>query len=136
MYQRITDETAGSEDAAYTLLGRILPTATPRPKSIIGTLATSTPVKAIDSFNKAFIDLMTTSLGIVAALSWNEYFKSLFLEGGPFYESVGTSGLLYVAIFVTILAYLATIFVSSLFPERGIGTKENPIQKSIEKQTT
>jgi hypothetical protein len=39
--------------------------------------------------------------------------------------------LLYVAIFATILAYLATVFVTSLYPDRSIATKENPIEKSL-----
>jgi hypothetical protein len=120
------------EDDTYTLIGRIQPTATPKP-SIISSIATSKPAQAIDKFNKTFIDLMVSSLGFVAALSWSNYFKSLFEEGGPFYNTVGQSGLLYVALFATLLAYFATIFVTTLYPERQIAKKENPIEKSIEK---
>jgi len=131
MYYQVPTNTATvlPEQSSFTLLGRISePTQKP---SIVKSISTSKPAKAIFNFNKVFVDLMVSSLGIVAGLSWNEYFKSLFQEGGRFYKTVGASGLLYVAIFATILAYLATVFVTSLYPDRSIVTKENPIEKSL-----
>ena len=126
MYIGVSETGGVNDENSYTLLGRVVE-ETQKPTSLVGKLATSKPVKAIDSFNKAFIDLMVSSIGFVAALSWNDYFKSLFQEGGAFYKTVGASGLLYVAIFATILAYIATVFVTSIFPEREIAKKNNPI---------
>jgi hypothetical protein len=123
----LSGNTSTEDDDSYTLIGKV----STEPPSLLGKLATSSPVKAIDSFNKSFIDLMVSSLGFVAALSWNDWIKSLFLQGGVFYKSIGANGLLYVALFVTILAYVATAFVTSIFPDREIAKKNNPI--TIEK---
>lgn len=131
MYYQV-NTTNASEESSFTLLGRINePTQKPS-ESIVKSIATSKPAKVIFNFNKVFIDLMVSSLGIVAGLSWNEYFKSLFQKGGRFYNSVGASGLLYVALSATVLAYLATVLVTSLYPDRSIVKKENPVEKSIQ----
>lgn len=133
-YYRVPTNTTAvlPEESSYTLLGKIRePTEKP---SIVKSISTSKPVKAIFNFNKVFVDLMVSSLGIVAGLSWNEYFKSMFQEGGRFYKTVGASGLLYVAMFATLLAYLATVLVTTLYPDRPIPVKDNPIKKSIDKE--
>jgi hypothetical protein len=97
-------ETPGNrtDENDYVLLAR------EESDTMIDKIATSAPVAAISDFNKAFLDLLISSIGFVAALSWNDYIKSLFQKGGVFYERVGSGGLLYVAMFITVLAYVAT----------------------------
>jgi len=111
-------------EADYTLLGTI------EPSSKFGKVLESTKKElpnTIFKMNKNFVNLMVGSLGFVAALSWNDFFKSLFEKGGIF-EKVGNSGLLLTAIFVTFVAFLATVFATSLYPEDKVEGKKNPIK--------
>jgi len=57
--------------------------------------------------------LITAAFGLIAALAWNEAIKSLFVEGGPLYF-LASSGIWAYAIFVTILAVIATIWIGRL----------------------
>ena len=81
-------ETPGNrtDENDYVLLAR------EESDTMIDKIATSAPVAAISDFNKAFLDLLISSIGFVAALSWNDYIKSLFQKGGVFYERVGSGG--------------------------------------------
>lgn len=129
MYWTLHDHRQPEDEETYMLLARQA-TITPKPNSIVQTIATSKPVVAIDRFNRTFVDLIVSSLGFVAALSWNDFFKSLFLPGGPFHKA-GGNGLLYVALFITVLAYGMTILVTTMYPEREVAKKPNPIEKSL-----
>lgn len=121
-------ETPGNrtDENDYVLLAR------EESDTVIDKIATSAPVAAISDFNKAFLDLLISSIGFVAALSWNDYIKSLFQRGGVFYDRVGSGGLLYVALFITVLAYVATIVVKTIYPDRKVASKTNPIKTSID----
>lgn len=77
------------------------------------------------AFGETFADLIITSLGLVAALSWNDYIKSLFSENGIFHRISGTRSLFIVAIIMTCLAFVATYAVSRFFP----GCVETPDTK-------
>ncbi|WP_292466553.1 DUF5654 family protein [Methanolobus sp.] len=57
--------------------------------------------------------LMTAAFGLVAALAWNGAIQSLFAEGGPFYF-LAAWGVWAYAIFVTILAVVATIWIGRM----------------------
>lgn len=72
--------------------------------------------ESVNAFGETFADLIITSLGLVAALSWNDYIKSLFADGGIFHRLAGTRSLLIVAIIMTCLAFVATYMVSRVFP--------------------
>ena len=110
-------------DTEYTLLGRVEKNSLGQ---VLETTKTELP-KKIFKLNKNFVNLMVGSLGFVAALSWNDFFKSLFEKGGIF-EKVGNSGLLITAMFVTFIAFIATGFATSLYPEDPIEGKKNPIK--------
>lgn len=86
--------------------------------------------ESVNAFGETFADLIVTSLGIVAALSWNEYIKSLFAEGGVFHRLAGTRSLLIVAVTMTVLAFIATYIVSNLFPG-CIDTGDTKFKKKI-----
>lgn len=57
--------------------------------------------------------LMTAAFGLVAALAWNDAISSLFKEGGPLY-SLAAYGPWAYAIFVTIIAVIATIYIGKV----------------------
>lgn len=57
--------------------------------------------------------LITAAFGLVAALAWNDAIKSLFMEGGPLYF-LASWGIWAYAIFVTILAVVATIWIGRM----------------------
>jgi hypothetical protein len=57
--------------------------------------------------------LITAAFGLVAALAWNDAIKSLFAETGPLYF-LATYGPWLYAIFVTILAVIATIWIGRI----------------------
>ncbi len=125
MYWELEGKRTNKDD--YALLAK------PKKQTdLIDTIATSAPVTAISDLNKSFVDLIVSSLGFVAALSWNDWIKSLFERGGALHKYVGNSGLLYVAVFITLLAYVATSLVKTIYPERTIATKTNPLEKSLE----
>lgn len=86
--------------------------------------------ESFNAFGETFADLIVTSLGIVAALSWNEYIKSLFAEGGIFHRLAGTRSLLLVAVTMTVLAFIATYLVSKLFPG-CIDTGDTKFKKKV-----
>jgi hypothetical protein len=77
--------------------------------------------------NRNFASLITTSLGVTAALSFNDAIKSLFEKGGVFH-SVGKHGVWYTATFVTFLAFLATYAFTLRYPDASPTIKENPIK--------
>lgn len=54
--------------------------------------------------------LITAAFGLIAALAWNDAIKSLFMEGGPLCF-LASWGIWAYAIFVTILAVVATIWI-------------------------
>lgn len=125
MYWELEEHRSEDEKTDYILLGR------PETTGLVDKLATSKPAVALDRFNRSFMDLLVSSMGFVAALSWNEYFKSLFQPGGLLYHSFGKSGLLLVALAVTVLAYLGTVLVTLMYPERQIATKTNPLERGV-----
>jgi len=84
----------------------------------------------VNAFGETFADLIVTSLGFVAALSWNDYIKSLFAEGGVFHRLAGTRSLLLVAVTMTFLAFLATYAVSKFFPG-CIDTADTKFKKRV-----
>jgi hypothetical protein len=127
MYWELEEKRSKEDQDSYILLGGEKATK----PSIVDKIATSKPAVVIDKFNRSFMDLLVSSTGFVAALSWNEWIKSLFQEGGIFFKSVGRNGLLYVALFVTVLAYIMTVVVTSLYPDRPIASKNNPIEASV-----
>jgi hypothetical protein len=57
--------------------------------------------------------LVTAAFGLVAALAWNEAIKSLFAEGGALYF-FASWGIWAYAIFVTVIAVLATIWIGRM----------------------
>jgi len=124
MYWELEEHRSEDDKNDYVLLGK------PDQSGLVEQLATSKPAMALDKFNRSFMDLLVSSIGFVAALSWSDYLKSLFVPGGAFHSSVGKSGPLIVALFVTVLAYLATVLVSSMYPERKIATKPNPLERA------
>jgi len=127
MYWELEGKRSNADD--YTLLAKPV---TGKKNDLIDKLATSAPVAVISDFNKAFVDLIVSSMGFVAALSWNDWIKSLFQKGGGLYKYVGNSGLLYVAVFITVLAYIATALTKTIYPERQVASKTNPLKKSAE----
>jgi hypothetical protein len=77
---------------------------------------------------------LVSSTGFVAALSWNDYFKSLFASGGVFYHTVGRNGVLYVALAVTVLAYLMTVLFTTMYPDRPVAKKTNPLERGVKEE--
>lgn len=57
--------------------------------------------------------LMTAAFGLIAALAWNEAISSLFKEGGALYFLAAIGPWAY-AIFVTIIAVIATIWIGKI----------------------
>lgn len=68
------------EKPLYFLQGKIENTGKKDGK--LEQIATSAPVKAVKRFNKSVAQLLTTSLGIVTALQYNDALKSLLEKGG------------------------------------------------------
>jgi hypothetical protein len=89
--------------------------------------SSSEPVQLINRLNRNFASLITTSLGVTAALSFNDAFKSMFEKGGVF-EKVGTRGVWYTAIFTTFLAFAATFVFTQRYPDLEPAAKQNPIK--------
>lgn len=81
----------------------------------------------IDQFNRNFASLITTSLGVTAALSFNDAIKSMFEKGGIF-EKIGRRGVWYTAFVITIVAFLATFAFTQRYPTSSITSRPNPIQ--------
>ena len=70
-------------------------------------------------FDEAKLNLVRTmsgSLGVVAGLSWNESFKSLFLPGGPL-SKAAASGTWMIAFIMTIAAMFASKYFTKLQTE-------------------
>lgn len=61
------------------------------------------------------VTLATGAFGLVAALAWNGAIQSLFLEGGVLHFLAAGGPFLY-AILVTILAVIATMWISKIKP--------------------
>jgi hypothetical protein len=53
--------------------------------------------------------LMTTAFGLIAALAWNETIKAIILLYLP--KGDGITGLLVYAVFITIIAVVATVLI-------------------------
>jgi hypothetical protein len=112
------------EKKLYFLNGTIRSTEAPK---ALDKLATSAPVKAVKKFNKSVAQLLTTSLGFVAALQYNEALKSL-LEKGGLLEDVGRAGPWIIALAMTVLAYLGAVLMTTLYPEEKVTTRTNPVK--------
>jgi multisubunit Na+/H+ antiporter MnhG subunit len=80
--------------------------------------------------------LLTAAFGLVAALAWNDAIKSLFKEGGPLY-SLATYGTWFYALFVTILAVAATIYIAKAQEKANtqLEKKEKPKKAKSKKKT-
>jgi len=115
------DET---EKKLYFLNGTIKETDE---NKVLDKIATSAPVKAVKRFNKNVAQLLTTSLGFVAALQYNEALKSL-LEKGGILEGVGRGGPWIIALVMTILAYLGAVLMTTLYPEEKVTARVNPVK--------
>ena len=113
-----------SEKKLYFLSGKIQSTEKPK---VLDQIATSAPVKAVKRFNKSVAQLLTTSLGFVAALQYNEALKSL-LEKGGLLEGIGRSGPWVIALIMTLLAYLGAVLMTTLYPEEPVTTRTNPVK--------
>jgi hypothetical protein len=57
--------------------------------------------------------LMTAAFGLIAALAWNDAIRSLFAEGRPLFF-LAKYGVWVYAILVTVIAIVATIWISKL----------------------
>lgn len=90
-------------------------TETPKPKELMNQL------------NKNFATLITTSLGVTAALSFNDAIKSMFEKGGVF-EKVGNRGAWYTAFTVTLVAFFATFVFTNMYPDVTPTIRPNPIK--------
>jgi len=85
------------------------------------------PVELINQLNRNFAALITTSLGVTAALSFNDAIKSMFQKGGVF-EKVGKGGVWYTALFITFVAFIATFFFTKQYPDITPVARQNPIK--------
>ena len=93
-------------------------------------MQSSTPAASpslVRQFNRNFASLITTSLGVTAALSFNDAIKSMFDTGGMF-EKVGSRGAWYTALFITVVAFLATFAFTHKYPDVDPPTRQNPIK--------
>jgi hypothetical protein len=88
----------------------------------------------IDQLNKNFASLITTSLGVTAALSFNDAIKSMFEKGGVF-AKVGKRGVWYTACAITFLAFVATFFFTRKYPNSSPTVRPNPIQLDVPEKT-
>lgn len=94
------------------------------------TITTSPKLKGtelIGQLNRNFASLITTSLGVTAALSFNDAIKTLFEKGGLF-GNVGKYGVWYTAFFVTAVAFFATYIFTLKYPDLSPTNKPNPIK--------
>jgi len=123
-YYELEEYRDESEKPLYFLTGKVQSQDQGKP---LEKLATSAPVKAVARFNKSVAQLLTTSLGIVTALQYNEALKSL-LEKGGILEGVGRGGPWIIALIMTVLAYMAAVFMTSVYPQDSITEKTNPIK--------
>lgn len=57
--------------------------------------------------------LITAAFGLIAALAWNDAVRSLFAEGGPLFVFAKNGPWVY-ALFVTIIAVIATVWISKV----------------------
>lgn len=72
--------------------------------------------------------LLTSSLGLTAALTYQDAIKSLF-EKGQIFEKIGRQGVWYIAGFTTLLAFFATYTFTRFWPEENLTPiKPNPIK--------
>ena len=65
MYWELEEHRSEDEKTDYVLLGK------PETTDLVDKLATSKPAVALDRFNRSFMDLLVSSMGFVAALSWS-----------------------------------------------------------------
>jgi hypothetical protein len=130
MYYELPEFRSDDEKPLYLAPARLKEELeeTSKPEKVLKEIATSAPVKAVKNFNKKFFQLMTTSLGIVAALALNDAFRSLIEKGGPFYKTVGESGPWIIAFFMVALAYIATVVMGTVYPNESVTTKKNPVE--------
>jgi len=124
-YYELEDFRDESEKPLYFLQGKVK--SSKDEGKTLEKLATSAPIKAVARFNKSVAQLLTTSLGIVTALQYNEALKSL-LEKGGILEGVGRSGPWIIALIMTILAYLAAVAMTTFYPDDSITEKTNPVK--------
>jgi hypothetical protein len=76
---------------------------------------TKTAKKTTTDLTIRFADLIVTAAGIVAALSWNDAIKSLFVEGGVFYK-FAKGGPWIAATVITLFAVLLGFWRTKLIP--------------------
>ena len=76
---------------------------------------TKTAKKTTTDLTVRFADLIVTAAGIVAALSWNDAIKSLFVEGGVFYK-FAKGGPWIAATVITLFAVLLGFWRTKLIP--------------------
>jgi hypothetical protein len=76
---------------------------------------TKTAKKTTTDLTIRFADLIVTAAGIVAALSWNDAIKSLFVEGGVFYK-FANGGPWIAATVITLFAVLLGFWRTKLIP--------------------
>lgn len=67
---------------------------------------------------------VTTALGFVAGLAWNEAVKSLIEYFFPF-ESETLSAKFFYAVFVTVIAVIFTLYLGRIFDTQRNGEKKN-----------
>ena len=94
------------------------PSTTPFPR---------TSSQVLGQLNRNFGSLITTSLGVTAALSFNQAIQSLFDIGGVFHK-IGKHGAWYTAFFVTAVAFFATYLFTLKYPDVALNSKSNPIK--------
>ncbi|AGE50305.1 hypothetical protein ATCVCanal1_776R [Acanthocystis turfacea Chlorella virus Canal-1] len=74
-----------------------------------------TAKKTTTDLTVRFADMLVAAAGIVAALSWNDAFKSLFVEGGMFYR-FAKGGPWIAAVVITLFAIWLGFWRSKLIP--------------------
>ncbi len=83
--------------------------------------------------------LVTAAFGLVAALAWNDAIKALFVgpcgaEGAGALCSLSSGGPWFYAIFVTILAVIATIWVGKVSDKtKDVKLKRKVLRKQAKK---
>jgi hypothetical protein len=76
---------------------------------------TTTAQGAAKDLTIRFADLLVAAAGIVAALSWNDAIKSLFIEGGMFYK-FAQGGVWAAAVIITLFAIGLGYWRAKLLP--------------------
>lgn len=123
-FYKLPEFRSESDQKLYFMTGKIQDTGEPK---ILDQIATSAPVRAVKRFNKNVAQLLTTSLGFVAALQYNEALKSL-LEKGGILQSVGRAGPWIIAFAMTILAYLGAVLMTTVYPDEPVTSRVNPVK--------